>query len=43
VADLVKRAVVDLHDPAIAVLGLAYKADVDDMRESPAFEVIRLL
>ncbi|HXF85733.1 MAG TPA: nucleotide sugar dehydrogenase, partial [Anaerolineales bacterium] len=27
----------------IAALGLAYKADVDDLRESPAIEVIRLL
>lgn len=27
----------------ILVLGLAYKADVDDMRESPSFEIIRLL
>lgn len=27
----------------IAVLGLAYKADVDDMRESPAVEVVNLL
>lgn len=27
----------------IACLGLAYKADIDDMRESPAIEVIRLI
>ena len=27
----------------ILVLGLAYKADVDDMRESPSFEIMRLL
>ena len=27
----------------IAALGLAYKADVDDLRESPAAEVVRLL
>jgi UDP-N-acetyl-D-mannosaminuronic acid dehydrogenase len=27
----------------IAVLGLAYKPDVDDLRESPAIEVVRLL
>lgn len=27
----------------IAVLGLAYKADVDDLRESPAVEVVNLL
>jgi UDP-N-acetyl-D-mannosaminuronic acid dehydrogenase len=27
----------------IAVLGLTYKADVDDIRESPAIEIVRLL
>lgn len=27
----------------IACLGLAYKADVDDIRESPAVKVVRLL
>ena len=33
----------DLRGKKIAVLGLAYKADVDDVRESPATEVIHLL
>lgn len=28
-----------LDDPAIAVLGLAYKANVDDLRESPALAI----
>ena len=32
-----------LHGSRILVLGLAYKEDVADWRESPAFEVIRLL
>lgn len=27
----------------ILLLGLAYKSDVDDMRESPSFEIIRIL
>jgi UDP-N-acetyl-D-mannosaminuronate dehydrogenase len=27
----------------VAVLGIAYKADVDDARESPAFEIIKEL
>jgi UDP-N-acetyl-D-glucosamine dehydrogenase len=27
----------------VLVLGLAYKPDIDDVRESPAFEIIRLL
>jgi UDP-N-acetyl-D-mannosaminuronic acid dehydrogenase len=29
--------------PTIACLGLAYKANIDDLRESPAIEVVRLL
>jgi len=32
-----------LRGKTIAALGLAYKADVDDLRESPALEVTRLL
>lgn len=32
-----------INNKKIAVLGLAYKADVDDIRESPATEVIYLL
>ncbi len=32
-----------INGSKILVLGLAYKSDVDDMRESPSFEIIRLL
>ncbi|RME04384.1 MAG: nucleotide sugar dehydrogenase [Planctomycetota bacterium] len=32
-----------LHGSKILVLGLAYKKDIDDPRESPAFKVIELL
>jgi UDP-N-acetyl-D-mannosaminuronic acid dehydrogenase len=42
VIDLVKRALGcgdDLCQRRIAALGLAYKADVDDLRESPAIEI----
>ena len=44
VVELVKRAVGgDLIGKRIAALGLAYKPNVDDLRESPAIEVVRLL
>jgi len=33
----------DISGKRIAVLGLTYKADVDDMRESPAVEIAHLL
>jgi UDP-N-acetyl-D-glucosamine dehydrogenase len=32
-----------LNDAKVLVLGVAYKADIDDLRESPALKVIRLL
>ncbi len=43
VVSLVKRALSSLKDKRIAALGLAYKPDVDDLRESPAVEVVQLL
>jgi UDP-N-acetyl-D-mannosaminuronate dehydrogenase len=44
VIDLVRRAVGgDLTGKRITALGLAFKPDVDDVRESPAVEVVRLL
>jgi UDP-N-acetyl-D-mannosaminuronic acid dehydrogenase len=43
VIGLVKRALGSLKDKRIAALGLAYKPDVDDLRESPALEVVQLL
>jgi UDP-N-acetyl-D-mannosaminuronic acid dehydrogenase len=43
VVDMARKAVGDLPGRRIAVLGLAYKPDVDDLRESPAIEVARLL
>jgi UDP-N-acetyl-D-mannosaminuronic acid dehydrogenase len=39
----VKQALGDLREKKVAALGLAYKPDVDDLRESPATEVVHLL
>ncbi len=43
VVEKVKQAIGDLKHKNIAALGLAYKPDVDDLRESPAVEVVGLL
>lgn len=43
VVESTERALGGLQGKRIAALGLAYKADVDDLRESPATEVIHLL
>ena len=32
-----------IHEPTIACFGLAYKADIDDLRESPALEITHAL
>ncbi len=43
VVSIVERAFGSLKGKKIAALGLAYKPDVDDLRESPAVEVVHLL
>jgi UDP-N-acetyl-D-mannosaminuronic acid dehydrogenase len=43
VMGLIRRVIGELAGKRLAVLGLAYKADVDDLRESPAVEIVRLL
>ncbi len=43
VVDMVQNALGDISDKRIAVLGLAYKPDVDDLRESPAVEIANRL
>lgn len=43
VLDLIRKHVPDLTGQTIAVLGLAFKPETDDLRESPAFPIIELL
>ena len=43
IADKVIAECERLHDPVVVCLGLAYKQDVADMRESPAIGVIKRL
>ena len=43
VVDKVVRTAAELDDPLIACFGLAFKANVDDLRESPALEITEAL
>ncbi|WP_101758721.1 UDP-N-acetyl-D-mannosamine dehydrogenase [Oceanicoccus sp. KOV_DT_Chl] len=43
VIDRVKNCADKFKNPTIACLGLAFKADVDDLRESPAFDIVQKL
>jgi UDP-N-acetyl-D-mannosaminuronic acid dehydrogenase len=43
VVDFLRRKTGTLKDKRVAALGLAYKADVDDLRESPAISTVELL
>ncbi len=43
VAAKIRKAVRDLADPKIVAIGAAYKANTEDMRESPAVEIVNLL
>jgi UDP-N-acetyl-D-mannosaminuronic acid dehydrogenase len=43
VVEKVKAACAKISKPTIACLGLSFKADIDDLRESPAVEITKLL
>ena len=43
VVDFMQHSIGDLRGLKVAALGLSYKADVDDLRESPAIMVCKLL
>ncbi len=47
VVEKVSRALNDarkaVHGSSVLILGVAYKRDIDDMRESPALDIMRLL
>jgi UDP-N-acetyl-D-mannosaminuronic acid dehydrogenase len=43
VVERVLQRAARIHEPTIACFGLAYKPDVDDLRESPAIEITREL
>lgn len=43
VINKVKKNAEKFKKPVIACLGLAFKADIDDLRESPAIEIVRQL
>ncbi|WP_050616532.1 nucleotide sugar dehydrogenase [Bacillus testis] len=43
VVEQVKRLTAELDHPVVAVAGLTYKGNIDDIRESPAMEIAHML
>ncbi|GAP23075.1 nucleotide sugar dehydrogenase [Leptolinea tardivitalis] len=43
IVEKIKKTLSGIKNPKIACLGVTYKPDVDDFRESPALEIINLL
>ena len=43
VVETLKKKLGSLKDRKITALGLSYKANIDDLRESPAIEIVKLL
>lgn len=43
VVEKTKQLLKGINQPRVAVFGVAYKGDIDDIRESPALKIIKLL
>lgn len=43
VVDKVNMLLKDVKDPKVAAFGVTYKGNVDDVRESPSFEIVEML
>lgn len=43
VINKIKNAIKDIKNPKIGCLGLAFKPDIDDLRESPALQIVQSL
>ncbi len=43
IASKVRRALAGISNPKVVAVGAAYKPDTEDVRESPAMEIVRLL
>ena len=40
IVDKIRAAIKDMSSPRVALLGLSYKADIDDLRESPSMDIV---
>ncbi|HYK74399.1 MAG TPA: nucleotide sugar dehydrogenase [Pseudoneobacillus sp.] len=43
VVEQIERMTMELKEPKIAAFGLTYKGNIDDVRESPAIEIVHML
>lgn len=43
VLDKVEKSIAEIEKPVVAALGIAFKADIDDLRESPSLNIVKEL